>query len=375
VFDIARTDAGLVASTNGGLIELKDGRWRETPSPSGLRRIVSVSPLSVVMADGREVRSSTSGWSFVDASSTGPVVSGDPLPGTSATVYRSLDGWAATNHGLFQASGSSWSAAAVPDRSPVARPNGLAEVGSQFVVGGLGGAFLGAPGHWRQVSSSPVRQVLGVDNEAWVVYGNGAVDKVDPAGDRVFPDLLYGAVKRPWCSCEALIGSRLCFGTHEGWIERGATLEEHYLPQLAGDEVMSLAGRDRVRWIGTQKTGLIRWDGSKVKVWNPGNGLDDTWVTSLCLAPPSGLYVGTATRGLYLLSGDTIHPVDCPEARVTKLCLWNGRLVVGGMHGAWVVSHSGWRLLPTEGEETTSLDPTASHLVVTTNAGVFFLKD
>ena len=76
--------------------------------------------------------------------------------------------------------------------------------------------------------------------------------------------------------------------------------------------------------------------------------------TSLCLQSPKGLIVGTATEGLFVLNGDAIHPVQSPTRRITKLCLWRGRLVVGGMDGAWVEASGGWDQLPTDCEETTA---------------------
>ena len=57
--------------------------------------------------------------------------------------------------------------------------------------------------------------------------------------------------------------------------------------------------------------------------------------------------------------------------RVTALGEWKGRLVVGGMDGAWVREGAGWRVLPTGGEETTSVSAVGGGLAVTTAAGAF----
>ena len=75
-------------------------------------------------------------------------------------------------------------------------------------MGGLGGLYLGYPHNWQQVSKAPVRQVLSVGSDAWVVYGSGAVDKLSPVEDKRFPDVWYGSAQRPW-SCVSTVGDTL----------------------------------------------------------------------------------------------------------------------------------------------------------------------
>jgi hypothetical protein len=253
---------------------------------------------------------------------------------------------------------------------PLQRPNAIAKIGSRYLIGGLGGLYLGQPGAWSKVSGEPVRQLLPVQDGAWIVYGSGAVDRIEPETDRLYPDVLFGSARRPWASCAALLDGVVAFGGQGGWIEHGNELTDLYPPELDGDVVMAIAGRGNVRWIGTQKSGLFEFERGRVLRWNPGNGLSDPWVTCLQMTS-EGLVVGTATKGLFLLRHGQIRPVDSPTQRVTKLLAWRGKLVVGGMDGAWVGKSGAWKALQTGGEETTSLQKADGRLVVTTAAGAW----
>ncbi len=383
VFDFATVRGAPVAATNGGLLRWDGAQWLPLSSPAGVRRILSADPLMIQLSDERVLRQDGEGWTVVtsdtarsqDRPDAASYKLGAPPPGYIYCSIRDGDSLlAGTSEGIFRSTADGWRREEVPTAMPVSRPNGFARLGGDTLVGGLGGAWVGFPMHWEQISKQPVRQILGVGSDAWIVYGNGAVDKVDLSAERLYPDVFYGAVKRPWCSCVAQVGDSLAFGGQGGWMERGANLTERYPKEIDGDVVMAIAGRDGIRWIGTQKTGLLRFARGRLAAWNPGNGLQDTWVTSLCLAPPEGLFVGTATGGLYRLMGDSISPVDCPTKRITHLALWHDRLVVGAMDGAFLRDGDSWRELPTGAEETTALDQVGHDLVVTTASGVHFVS-
>jgi len=391
VFDLAKVGPSVVAATNGGLIEETGGRWRSLLSPAGLREIGGLPPLTVQLSDTRAYSLRGRDWTQIPelpsrnrSLETGLLLSpteGWPLremPKPAATVYSLIldqqGVLAGTSAGLMRWNASAWIPVGPPSALPLPRPNGLAEIGKDYLIGGLGGLYLGRPGAWKQVSTQPVRQILGESDEAWVVYGSGAVDKVVPSQDQLFPDVWYGAARRPWVSCVAEIGKTLVFGGQGGWIEHGKEVTETYPKELDGDVVLAIEGREAVRWVGTQRSGLWRFGSGQTKRWNPGNGLTDPWVTSLCRVPPKGLMVGTMTGGLFLLDGDTIRPVECPTKRITSLAIWKGHLVVGAMDGAWLKEVASWRKLETDGEETTALTVLPSRvLAVTTASGVHFL--
>ena len=147
---------------------------------------------------------------------------------------------------------------------------------------------------------------------------------------------------------------------------------ESFPRELRGDVVMAISGYGKTRWIGTQKNGVLRFGSGPVRRWNPGNGLDDTWVTSLCRFD-NGMVVGTMHAGLFRIVGDTISRVASPTLRITQVVAWRGTLVVGGMDGAWVKRGLKWESLATDGEETTSISVIAGQLCVTTNCGAYLL--
>lgn len=379
VFDLAADGQAVLAATNGGL--LREGV--PVDSPSGLRTIECVRPLIVGLADGRRLRLEGTRWvptaegvrprdlslgMILDPGNPWPL--GEPPPAHPYAALRAgATDYAGTADGLYQREQGVWTRVRLPSDLPLARPNGIAQVGRVYVVGGLGGLFVGRPGAWRPVSDAAIRQVATVGVEVWAVHGDGAVDKVDPLTDRLYPDVLSGNTRRPWTSCVGANVDQPLFGGQGGWAERGEA--GRYPTELKDDVATAITGRASVRWVGTQKTGLLRFDGRGVRRWNPGNGLPDTWVTALALTP-TGLLVGTARRGLFRVVGDRISSVKAPTDRVTAVTHWQGRAVVGGMDGAWVAVGQTWRPLATKGEETTSLNVLRDGLAVTTAAGVYF---
>jgi hypothetical protein len=161
------------------------------------------------------------------------------------------------------------------------------------------------------------------------------------------------------------------FGGLGGWVERGNTQAEQYPPELSGDVVTAIACRSGIRWVGTQASGVLKFDEKGVKRFNPGTGLPDPWVTALCHTP-QGLVVGTAHHGIFRITGDTILALNGPSQRVSALAMWRGRLVVGGMDGAWIQHGRLWMPLPTQGEETTSIAQVGDRMAITTAAGMYF---
>ena len=375
---MAQVEGAVLAATNGGL--LRDGR--PVPSPPGLRAIESLRPLVVALSDGRRLRQEGADWVPAapaqrtrDLDRGLALNPGDPWP---LAVPPPLHAYAAlrvgpalyagTAEGLYRFDGRAWAREALPGDLPLARPNGIAKVGETYVVGGLGGLFVGRPGDWKKAGDDAIRQVAAVGKEVWAVHGNGAADKLEPAADRLYPDVLAGNARRPWTSCVGWEGEAPLFGGLGGWSERAGG--GRFPAELKNDVVTALAGRDGVRWVGAQKSGLFRFRGGQVYRWNPGNGLPDTWVTAL-LRTPSGLVVGTAHRGLFRVVGDRIAPMASPSPRVTSLGRWRERLVVGGMDGAWIANGSAWAPL-VRGEEATSVAALGDRLAVTTAAGAFF---
>jgi len=279
---------------------------------------------------------------------------------------------AGTTVGLFRWKDGAWDRVHLPSQSPLKRASGIVAFGSEYVVGGLGGLYLGHPGEWRQVATDSIRQVVKIDGYAWIVHGSGAVDKLDPVKGRFYPDILAGQASRPWTSCVGSVGKTLLLGSSGGWCERSRNSKDCFDPALDGDVVTAIEGDGARRWVGTQKNGLIEITSQGKKLWNPGNGLTDTWVTALAQSS-RGLYIGTAHGGLFLLADGKLRSLPSPTSRITALKVTQGKLFIGGMDGAWVQSPLGTKALATQAEETTSISVEGRKMMLTTNQGIYFL--
>lgn len=393
-FDLAVVAGKPVAATNGGLIELDGTNWKAIASPSGLRSIDQVRPFVVAASSGRRYVFGDGVWNpcttgnrsrdlehGVLVGPTEPWLSCDPSsraqfptapPSHAYSLLRLKDDLlAGTSDGIYRYSAGNWLKEPLPSSLPISRPNGIACVDGTFVIGGLGGLFVGRPGAWVSVCSDSIRQIIQVGHEVWVVHGNGALDKLDTKEDRLYPDIMTGASKRPWTSCVGVCGELLLCGGLGGWSERGKSDNESFPAELSKDVVTAIAGRDSTRWIATEQSGVVRFGPSGIHRWNPGNGLTDTWVTSLCRTQ-RGLVVGTMHAGLFLIVGDKIAGIPSPSLRVTQVFDRNGILIVGGMDGAWIQSGNTWKPLEIHNEETTSIAQIGKTIAVTTASGAYF---
>ncbi len=227
---------------------------------------------------------------------------------------------------------------------PLSRPFGYAEVGETRVIGGISGLFVGKPGSWVQASRHSVKQIEAKDGSAWVRMGNGAVDRLDIAANRHYHDVLFGSSRRPWVSVIGIAGKTVLFGGHGGWMETsGGEHTDSYPPELKGQVVTAIQGLGQMRWIGTQKSGL--WEfGAKTKRFGLAAGLDDPWITGLA-HDGAKLWIGTASDGLYTLTGQKITKEPCPFDRVRSLALFNGRPLVATDLGTFLSVGKTWRQL------------------------------
>lgn len=385
VFDLAASEKGVLAATNGGLIRFDGTRWAPVPSPASLRSIFSASPLVVELADGSQLqldkkwnetpraRSLAQGKTLEPGAPWPADETGAPEPPAHPySLIRLKESLlAGTNDGLYRFQKGVWRRETLPTALPLSRPNGIAKVGGTYVIGGLGGLYLGRPGAWKKIADDAIRQIATHGREVWVVHGNGAVDKIDPGTGLIYPDVLTGGAKRPWTACVGFDGDRVLLGGHGGWVERSRVPFERYPPELVGDVVTAIDARDNVLWIGTQKNGVLRFGQGEVQRWNPGNELPDTWVKAL-VRVPKGLMVVTNNNGLFRISGDDISQKSAPGNRLTAFGLWRSHHVVGGMDGAWIWEKDRWNALVGRREETTSINVWGNALAITTASGVYF---
>lgn len=241
---------------------------------------------------------------------------------------------------------------------PFPRVRAIAKTGDQWLLGGSQGLVLGRPGErWKTVSDQSVRQILTLENESWVLYGNGSVDKLDLQDDRLFFDVLNGAVKRPQASALAQTKNGLTIGLYGGFVCKSPlnNLTETYPDLLNGQPITALCEWQGRLVLGTQ-SGLYVYPHQErtkqpLQKYSFTQGLPDVWVTAL-LPLSDRLFVATASGGLVTLKDDKIEPVPCPSKRIRSLALWNGKVVVGALEGCFAQDandqSSTWQQLASE---------------------------
>ncbi len=256
---------------------------------------------------------------------------------------------------------------------PCERVSGLAVAGNKWLAGGIRGLSLGSPdGTWKNVSKQSVRQVLTSGGDAWVLYGNGSVDKLNIGADRLYYDVFQGAVKRPWAASISPLRSGLTFGGHGGWFDRVGTkpVKEIYPDILGKREVTAQCVVGSNRYVGTQD-GLFLFSPKGNQRLGFGSGLADTWITDI-VQYGSKVLVGTYTGGVYLVENGKAIPFEVPNRAIRHLLIWRGKLVVGSLHGAWIQHGESWTLLSKM--EITFLSEIDHQLVVGTVGSVRFFK-
>lgn len=255
---------------------------------------------------------------------------------------------------------------------PCGRVTGVARKGDTWLVGGIRGLYIGKPGgQWRQASDQSVKRMQAVKDGAWVLYGNGGLDKVDIGADRLYGDILAGFAKRPWTSSFSIQGGGLLLGGQGGWIERNKEgLTENYPPDLKNQPVTAIATSGNALWLGTQD-GLFKKDGSELTRLGFGAGLPDVWVTFL-IPTDRGILAGLASGGVAEVHDGRVIDLACPEKKVRWLTRWNNHLVVGGLDGVWIRTGEAWSQISPQ--EATFLSEMAGELVVGEPDGIHFFR-
>lgn len=307
-----------------------------------------------------------------------PLGSGGQVPGPPALATYALHEFggvlfAGTSEGIYARREGAWKAEAVPGRVPTARFQAASIVGGTWVAGGPEGLYTGSPGAWRQWDARPVRGIAVRGQEPWALFGDGSVDKLSlPTLTRV-PNVLLGAVKRPWTSCLGLDGDTLLFGGAGGWVEKSPTGTKEIRPKALQAEVVTAIGASRgTTWVGTQQGGMYSF-GKQAGHWSYVEGLKDCWVT--CLLPGvGGSYLGTASGGLYEVRAGAAKPVPAPSQRITCLAEWRGNLIVGAMDGAWIRMRGEWTALTPNPVEVTCVAVDSDRLHVATAHGTILLQ-
>lgn len=378
VYELSTRDGVLFAKTSGGVMSLRDGRWVSADSMPE----ASAAPEIAAKGDGAFLSATTQYQDKTIASFWGGksiyAVEGDTAtelfprpPAEGDYALTSLAGllYAGTNRGLFVRAGDAWKRIDLGGELPFPRVHGIARSGSRYVVGGIEGLVIGAPGDWKEISGEPVRQLLQAGEDVWILYGSGAVDKLTASGE-LFSDVLHGAARRPWTSSMAASPGGLLLGGLGGWVQKGTAFVEKYPAALSGEVTTAILAKGESLLVGTQGKGLLRIDQGREAWLNPGTGLLDTWVTALCLNGGTPV-AATATAGLFEIRGNRAHKISSPSDKLRHLTVYKGRLVAGALDGAWIRNGSNWEELETDSLETTCLTVIGSGLWVGTPRGLF----
>lgn len=387
----------LLAGTGGGLLEQSKGEWFEV-EPRLPCSVIHYGEGAVTTPSGNVMRVQGSKWVEVGPSTLGAkgdtvacdtprgrvesllasrfltCASGNRPAPPAEKVYALLwyqdRLWAGTSAGLWSEEPSGWIREKLPSTLPSQRLHGLAILGRKWLIGGPEGLWDGEPGNWRSLDQRPVRQVSQFAGAAWVLFGDGSVDKLDLSTGKRYDDVLLGAVKRPWSSVLS-VGANLLFGGIGGWVEKSSKTTTETRPEaLRGEVVTAMLANERGQYVGTQSSGVFRT--SKTGTENIGllQGLEDTWVTSLATLAGT-VYVGTSNGGLSRLDGDRAKAVPVPTRSINHLAVWHGTLVIGGNDGAWTNRLGEWERIGPDDTETTGLALADGGLFVLTPYGAY----
>ncbi|MDQ2986234.1 MAG: hypothetical protein M3R13_05865 [Armatimonadota bacterium] len=380
VYELSTQDGMLYARTSGGIVCLRNGEVRavrEMPARAP-EPVVSGSGDGAFLAatarySGKRVATFWGGEKVFEVleNSLEPLFERPPAEGDYSMLALGSVLFAGTNRGLFVWSGGDWTRVDLGGELPFSRVHGVGKIGREYVVGGISGAALGEPGNWNTISREPVRQVLQVDKDVWIVYGSGALDKLSSDG-RLHSDVLHGAAKRPWTSSATASKNGLLLGGLGGWVFKGATFIEKYPQELSGQVVTAIVSNGKQLFVGTQEKGLAQVDGNRIRWINPGTGLADTWVTALCSAR-GRLYAATATAGLYEIRQGRALKVGTPSEKIRQTMLFNNQIVIGALDGAWKLSGKKWEKLATNSQETTFLSEIDGSMWVGTPTGTYII--
>lgn len=385
-FDISE---GLLVAYDDQLNQafLQEGEWQKSSERHSKQTMLDIAPpdgsggafLSTQTVYGGNTLYSFWGASKLYSKKDGrwqPSLARPPTPGDYCLFQAKGVLFAGTPQGLWKLSDRTWTRVKLGSRLPITRVHGMACLpNGNKLIGGTEGLWLQSGVSWSQISREPVRAIVKQDKYAWVLFGNGALDKFDVQRNLRHSDILYGAVRRPWCSAISMEKGNVLLGGTGGWFVRTASgQKETYAKELDGDVVTCLVAYQGGAAIGTQRGGLFLAKNGKLKRIGPASGLSDPWVTGLTLMKKD-LYISTATKGLFRLSGDRVAAVECPNQSIQNLAKWRECLVIGTAQGCWRKEPEQWVELDIDKQETCGFSFDGSALWVLTPTGTYLFKD
>jgi ligand-binding sensor domain-containing protein len=378
VYELAWQEPNLYIRTSGGIFALRNGRvapadrMPASHPPESVTGAGDGAFLSATAVHDGKIIASYWGGKSVFAYEDGalrPLFERPPAEGDYAMASGDGKLFAGTNRGLFRRSREEWEKIDLGGELPFPRVHGISKLGREFVIGGTEGAAIGKPSDWKFISHEAVRQIEKIGSDVWILYGSGAVDKLDSDG-RLHSDGLSGTAKRPWTSVLGESPKGLFLGGHGGWAFKGKTFIENYPAELAGEVVTAISERSERLYVGTQSKGLAEIKNGKINWINPAKGLGDTWVTAL-VSHGGRLYASTATAGLYEIRNGNANKISAPSTKIRHLEIYKGSLAIGSLDGAWKLTDGAWTKLQSQSLETTCMAVIDEKLWIGTPSGIF----
>ncbi len=377
VLQLSVVDEVMYARTSGGNMMRVGKEWQpcgvELPAQEELA--IPAPPAdagafcsSSAIYDGRRIFSFWGGKRLFAETETGlePVIPRAPADGDYCLLSFGGELFAGTNAGLFAWNGSNWRKERLPNQLPFARVHGICKSADKYVIGGINGVAIGKPNNWKRISYEPVRQIIREHDSVWIIYGSGAVDKIDARRNRLYTDILHEAAKRPWTSCVFVDGKATYFAGLGGWVQKGDTWSEVFFPELNGQVITAMAKRGTELLAGTQGRGLFAMSDNQATAITP----PDPWVIDI-ITQGNRVYVGTYAAGLFEVVGHEVRAVSSPNDAIRHMALWNGNLAVGTICGAFLSKDDDWEQLQTGRQEITCLSVIGKKLFVGTPKGLY----
>lgn len=217
----------------------------------------------------------------------------------------------------------------------------IQSVGEEMVVATLEqGLWAVRNGAWRQVPSKMAqvpRQILPGDGGVWIRHGTGAVESLDMLAKSPSSDL----PRKQATSIDRRGGES--FVSYWGGFSiqtKGEWAHFATLPELKGFQTTAIAGDANEVLLGTQNSGLYKFDRSSRTLNHVDAGLKigDDWVTCL-VKDGNRTWIGTFVGGLSRLDDNGLTRIaGIEKENVTAICSLGERTFVGTRNGLFEVS-------------------------------------
>jgi ligand-binding sensor domain-containing protein len=335
---IAASEA-MYVGTVGGLFVWEDSEWRSYTTADGLpdNHVTALAPGDEAVY----IATYGGGVARLSGRQIAPLT-GSPAYATAlAWDARGSALWVGTeDQGAFRWDGLAWQRQPEANEPAGHNVTSLAAGPGELLVGTFEhGVTTCREGTWQSagsgLSSTWINHVAYGQGRAWARTSAGDLFVRD--GDAWHAVTKASGLTKPWTSFVGSAGGNVWVGTWGAISKFDGRRWQSYAPKpaLADQVVTGVAVLGRDIWVGTAKSGLLRYNGhgGNWETYTLGKGLTDTWITGLA-AWHGSLWVGTFSGGLCRFDGHGWEhlgaPAPLPSDRVNCLaatdCLYVGTL-------------------------------------------------